>query len=180
MHKMDIKNRIDKFFDGTLTYEEEQELYLYLCSNEAPAELQGDKDAIMAMCTDINDYTLPVNARERLVQILDTLEDDACKQPCVPVNGAKKVPLFVWHCVAVAVVILYFFVVPSINIANPDNNGIAYEQDTFDNPEEAMECVRSAFGELFLAVNTTRQNALEIGNALEESAVIVDCREPKQ
>lgn len=175
MHNMDIKNRIDQFFDGALTYEEEQELYLYLCNNDVPVELHSDKEAVMAMCTDINDYTMPAHAQERLVQMLDALEDN---EACVPsARAARKMPLFVWHSLAVAaVVIIAFIVVPSINIATADNHGIAYEQDTFDNPEEAMECVKSAFSELFIAVSATRQNAVEIGCVLEESAAIPNHR----
>lgn len=36
------------------------------------------------------------------------------------------------------------------------------EEDTFDNPEEAMQCAKVAFGRLCLAINTTQNNAKEI------------------
>ncbi|MBR1946615.1 MAG: hypothetical protein IKA35_00860, partial [Bacteroidaceae bacterium] len=100
---MDLKSRIDGFFNGTLTYDEEQELYLYLCSNDVPPSLQRDKEAILALCTDTNDYTLPAGARERLTDMLDALNNaspvvvTAAEQPVTPIKKTKKVAIYIWY-----------------------------------------------------------------------------------
>lgn len=185
---MDLTNRIEQFFDGTLTFEEEQELYLYLCSNEVPPALQRDKEAIMALCADTNDYTLPAGAAERLSAMLDALNEEqhpiiaGKKQPSVSAGRLKMIPINVWRYVAVAagVALVITFSVATMQQLSQDEYTVAYEQDTFDNPEEAMECAKSALGELFLAMNTTRQNAKEIGNTLEDVTTMIGNRIPKQ
>ncbi len=184
---MDLRNRIEQFFNGTLTFEEEQELYLYLCSNDVPPALQRDKEAIMVLCADTNDYTLPAGATKRLSAMLDTLDEElhpvtaSDKQPTVPAGGFKKIPIYVWRSVAVAAVILLLFMlaVTTVQQSSQDEYSVAYEQDTFDNPEDALECAKSALGELFLAMNTTRQNAKEIGNTLENASTMINNHLPK-
>ena len=36
------------------------------------------------------------------------------------------------------------------------------EKDTFDNPEDALRCLKAAFNDIGLAVNSTQQNLKEI------------------
>ena len=38
------------------------------------------------------------------------------------------------------------------------------EEDTFDNPEDAVECFKGALGNMMLAVNTTRENTRKMEN----------------
>lgn len=184
---MDLTNRIEQFFNGTLTFEEEQELYLYLCSNEVPPALQRDKEAIIALCADTNDYTLPAGAAERLSAMLETFDKEQQaivageKHSSVTAGGLKRIPIYVWYSTAVAAVIVLAFMLtlPVMEQAPKEDYTVACEQDTFDNPEEALECAKSALGELFLAMNTTRQNAKEIGNTLESATTMINNHLPK-
>lgn len=137
---MDLKSRIDGFFNGTLTYDEEQELYLYLCSNDVPPSLQRDKETILALCTDANDYTLPTGARERLTAMLDALNNaspvavTAVEQPVAPVKKVKRIPKYIWCLAAVAAVValIILLCLPRVQTSVNEDVGMAYEQDSAD------------------------------------------------
>jgi hypothetical protein len=43
------------------------------------------------------------------------------------------------------------------------------EEDTFDNPEDAMRCFKVACGDMLLAINAARNNTYEIENVLEKT-----------
>jgi hypothetical protein len=43
------------------------------------------------------------------------------------------------------------------------------EEDTFDNPEDAMRCFKVACGDMLLAMNAVRNNTCEIGDVLEKT-----------
>lgn len=137
---MDLKSRIDGFFSGTLTYDEEQELYLYLCSNDVPPSLQRDKEAILALCTDANDYTLPTGSCERLTAMIDTLADVppvvaiGVEQPVTTVKKTNRVPIYIWCFAAVAavVVLVILLCVPRTQPAANKDIGVAYEQGVSD------------------------------------------------
>ena len=47
------------------------------------------------------------------------------------------------------------------------------DKDTFDNPEEAMQCLKAAYGDMMLAVNTARDNTREACLSLEQSQVVL-------
>ena len=45
------------------------------------------------------------------------------------------------------------------------------EEDTFDNPEEAMQCFMAAYDDIMFAMNTARDNTREAHQALEQSVI---------
>jgi hypothetical protein len=47
------------------------------------------------------------------------------------------------------------------------------DKDTFDNPEEAMQCLMAAYGDMMLAVNTARDNTREACLSLEQSQAVL-------
>ena len=47
------------------------------------------------------------------------------------------------------------------------------DKDTFDNPEEAMQCLMAAYGDMRLAVNAARDNTREACLSLEQSQTII-------
>ncbi len=137
---MELKSKIDKFFNGTLTYDEEQELYLYLCSNDVPAEMQRDKETIIALCTDANDYTLPIGASERLIAMLDALGDASpvattiAKQHVKPASNNKRVAVYICGFAAIAAVVVFLFMLclPQTQTIADEELGVAYEQEPPD------------------------------------------------
>ena len=44
-----------------------------------------------------------------------------------------------------------------------------YEEDTFDNPVDAMKCFKGACGDVLLAINTAGENTRDIGDVIKES-----------
>lgn len=46
------------------------------------------------------------------------------------------------------------------------------DKDTFDNPEEAMQCLMEVYNDIMLAMNTARDNTHEVHQALTQSVMI--------
>lgn len=185
-----LRNMIEGFFNAELTVEEEQELYRYLCENDVPASLYKDKEAIMALCSEEQPSMLPAGADLRLEAMLDALAEN--EEPGITdersTTKARKpilrVSRIVWHGAAVAAVAVlavgYLFVrneeqlpvehagqvVMGSQVAAAEAELYEPEEDTFDNPEDAMRYFKAAMGDIRFAFNTTKKNTHEIGNTL--------------
>jgi hypothetical protein len=183
-----LKDWMERFFDAELTVDEERELYRYLCANEVSAELRKDREVILALySTAEEDIELPEGAVERLEAMLDGLEemkeeletDDSVtsEKP----NKIFKIPipryLFRAACAA-AVVAIVFLAIPYGDNNHTDEATVLamvddVDKDTFDNPEEAMQCLMAAYGDMMLAVNTARDNTREACLSLEQSQAVL-------
>lgn len=183
-----LKDWMERFFDAELTVDEERELYRYLCANEVSAELRKDREVILALySTAEEDIELPEGAAERLEAMLDGLEemkgelqtDDSVtsEKP----NKIFKIPipryLFRAACAA-AVVAIVFLAIPYGDNNHTDEATVLamvddVDKDTFDNPEEAMQCLMAAYGDMMLAVNTARDNTREACLSLEQSQAVL-------
>ena len=181
---MDIGKLIEQYFEGTLSFEEEEALCSYLRENEVPEPMQRDKEAVLAMCACVDDLSLPQGAAARLEAMLDELESNSLavgesgQQSTVPIIKKKKVPI-VWRvAVAAAVALLVLLALPR----GGETESLATilteqpEEDTFDNPEDAMLCFKAAFGDMLLAANTTQRNARTIGAELQQVAIMSGMR----
>lgn len=176
---MDVRNRIEQFFAGTLSLEEEQELYCYLCNNKVPVEMQRDKEAVIALCEDIADYTLPEGAEKRLEAMLDELErqtvtasnnESTVEQPF---RKTRKIPIPVWWGVAIAASVAI-----AVIISLPREKGITadkyakYETDTYRTVVEASPSANRMMRTLTLAMNNADKNLEQISEnfslAIEE------------
>ena len=188
-----LKDWMERFFDAELTVDEERELYHYLCANEVSAELRKDREVILALCSTMEeDIELPEGAAERLEAMLDGLEEmkTHLNPPCE--GGPKKVrPRYTlphregWGgsfllraACAAAVVAVLFLVIPYGSNKYADEKAMLamvddVDKDTFDNPEEAMQCLMAAYGDMMLAVNTARDNTREACLSLEQSQAVL-------
>ena len=188
-----LKDWMERFFDAELTMDEERELYRYLCANEVSAELRKDREVILALCsTAEEDIELPKGAVERLEAMLDGLEKmrTHLNPPCE--GGLKKVrPRYTlphregWGgsfllraACAAAVVAIVFLAIPYGDNNHTDEATVLamvddVDKDTFDNPEEAMQCLIAAYGDMMLAVNTARDNTREACLSLEQSQAVL-------
>ena len=188
-----LKDWMGRFFNAELTVDEERELYHYLCANEVSAELRKDREVILALCSAMEeDIELPEGAAERLEAMLDGLEEmkTHLNPPC---EGGLEAPprrrtlppregwggsfLFRAACAA-AVVAIVFLAIPYGDNKHTDKATILamvddVDKDTFDNPEEAMQCLKAAYGDMMLAVNTARDNTREACLSLEQSQVVL-------
>ena len=188
-----LKDWMERFFDAELTVDEERELYRYLCANEVSAELRKDREVILALySTAEEDIELPKGAVERLEAMLDGLEEmrTHLNPPCE--GGLKKVRprytlphregwggSFLLRAVcAAAVVAIVFLAIPYGDNNHTDEATVLamvddVDKDTFDNPEEAMQCLMAAYGDMMLAVNTARDNTREACLSLEQSQAVL-------
>ena len=180
MEEKELKMMIERFFDAELTVEEERALCRYLRDNDVPAELRKDRDAVIALCGEPADVQLPVGAMERLEALIDGLEpqQEQCITDCIVVVEKKKrllkIPRYAAvAATAVAMVVMAYIFIPSENLSSPESTEELmteiYEEDTFDNPEDAMRCVQMAFANVQHAVTATQMNVSEIGSILKQS-----------
>ena len=183
-----LKDWMERFFDAELTVDEERELYRYLCANEVSAELRKNREVILALCSTMEeDIELPEGAVERLEAMLDGLEEMKGElQTNDSVTSEKpnkifKIPipryLFRAACAA-AVVGIVFLAIPYGDNNHTDEATVLamvddVDKDTFDNPEEAMQCLMAAYGDMMLAVNTARDNTREACLSLEQSQAVL-------
>ena len=181
MEKEILKDWIERFVNAELTLDEELELYRYLCENEVPTELRKDKEAIIALCGEPEEVELPKGAAQRLEAMLDELEEMQTRlnPPCEErVEGTRPryslPPRKEWGtfllrvaCV-VGVAVALFLALPE-DKDKPLLAEVYEEEDTFDNPEEAMQCFMAAYNDIMFAMNTARDNTREVHQALEQS-----------
>ena len=180
-----LKDWMERFFDAELTVDEERELYRYLCANEVSAELRKDREVILALCsTAEEDIELPEGAAERLEAMLDGLEADAKRASVATTGGlppqrssAKLIPRgassFLLRAACVAGVAIALFVMLPDRVTEPLLTEVYEEEDTFDNPEEAMQCLMAAYGDIQYAMNATQRHTHEAYQTLEQSQSII-------
>lgn len=186
-----IKIMIERFFNAELSAKEERELCCFLREHDVPAELRKDKECIIALCGKDEDIASIPGAEARLEAMLDTLAEDEERQVTDghSISKAKrrilKVPRLAWYSAAAAVVLVVSLLfmdnegmhpaqhtgqdakIVQVTLSEPEPDEL--EEDTFDNPEDAMKCFKAAMGDIKLALNTTEKNTREISDALNEA-----------
>lgn len=193
MEERYLKDMIERFFNVELTVEEEQALCRYLRENEVPTELRKDKEAIIALCGEPEEVELPQGAAQRLEAMLDELEE---VQTCLSPRSSEDIQLVSQHrftmlrmtkyllraaCVAAVVALSYVVFTYEDSVHTDEvawttiHSDIDEEEDTFDNPEDAMQCLMAAYKDVMLVMNATRDNAREAHRTLEYSAAT--CRD---
>lgn len=178
-----IESMIERFFDASLSIEEERELCRYLRENDVPDELRKEKEALLALCDDEISVEIPEGFEDRLETMIDSLEKEVKHQAVAEKRTERntsvllRVPRFVWRSAAAVAVfaIGYIFMSESWELTENDDTipvvvAEQPEKDTFDNPEDAMKCFKAAFGDIKIAMNATLQNARGIGNVIELSS----------
>ena len=184
MEKEILRDRIERFFNAELTLDEERELYRYLCENEVPTELRKDKEAIIALCGNIDEeVSLPEGAIQRLETMLDGLEEmqtrliphneDESKgtNPRYTLPPRKGWSSFLLRAACVAGVAVALFLALPDSKDEPTLAEVYEEEDTFATPEEAMQCLMAAYEDVMYAMNTTRDNTREAHQTLTQSVM---------
>ena len=183
MEKEILRDWIERFFAAELTMAEERELYRYLCENEVPTEFREDKEAIIALCGEPEEVELPEGAAQRLEAMLDELEEmqarlnPPCEEGVEGTHPRYSLPprkgwgAFLLRAACVAGVAVALFLALPEGKDNPLFAEVYEEEDTFDTPEEAMQCFMAASDDLMFAMNTARDNTREAHQALSQSVM---------
>ena len=177
MEEKELTRMIEGFFEATLTPEEERRLCSYLRNNDVPVSLLKDKELILSLCHEPQEYpALPDGAAERLEAMLDSAQLQADKKKA---TKRKKAPSILWYaatmaaaCIA-ATILLY-----SGGTAVQGNETVlyeAYERDTYSTPQEAMQCMQAVLGDLRLSANNTQRNIQAVSAGLKQSTFIHCC-----
>lgn len=185
MEKEILRDWIERFFAAELTMAEERELYRYLCENEVPTEFRKDKEAIIALCGEPEEVELPEGAAQRLEAMLDELEEmqtrlnPPCEEGAEGTHPRYSLPprkgwgAFLLRAACVAGVAVALFLALPEGKDKPLLAEVYEEEDTFDNPEEAMQCLMAAYGDIQYAMNATQRHTHEAYQTLEQSQSII-------
>lgn len=186
-----LKIMIERFFNAELSAEEERELCCFLREHNVPDELRKDKETIIALCGEDTEIDLPAGAEARLEEMLDSLAEDE-ERLLANERSAPKIqrrilgiPRFVWHSAATAAMLVLCYLLVNnkeqvpvhhsgqtadiIQITFSEPEAYEIEENTFDNPEDAMRCFKAAMSEIQLAFITTEKNTQEIGKTLTKA-----------
>ena len=183
MEEKDLVIRIEQFFNAELSVEEERELCRYLSENEVPSGLRKDKEAILMLCGYGMDVELPAGAQERIEAMIDALASEEVQpvadEVVVERAGRRtfKIPRIVWQGAAAAAVLVAGYMFMDDDVLSPGAQSLQDaglyaelpEEDTFDNPADAMECFKGAFENMMLVVNTTHKNSRKMENNLNKA-----------
>ena len=183
MEEKDLVIRIEQFFNAELSVEDERELCRYLSENEVPSGLRKDKEAILLLCGYGMDVELPAGAQERIEAMIDALASEEVQpvadEVVVERAGRRtfKIPRIVWQGAAAAAVLVAGYMFMDDDVLSPgaqsqQDAGLYAElpeEDTFDNPADAMECFKGAFENMMLVVNTTHKNSRKMENNLNKA-----------
>lgn len=179
MEKEKLDMMIERFFNAELSVEEERELCRYLREHDVPAELRKDKEAIIALCGEEHEVVLPSGAEARLEAMLDTLaEDENFNAADESGAGAAKrrilkIPRLVWHGAAAVALLAVGYIFMDDNVQSHGQQQTTVveftDEDTFDNPEDAMKCFMIAVGDMQQAMAFTFSNAKEMRETLKSS-----------
>lgn len=185
MEDKELKRMIERFFDAELSVDEERMLCRYLRENDVPAELRKDKEVVLALCSEVNvESVLPSGATERLEAMLDELEQKQEYWNIGKGNVAKperkifKIPRYISHSIVAAAVVVMAYILMVANNnefiydSKADTVALLNEEDTFDNPEDAMQCLKLVFGDMQHATAIAHANTKKIGAVLELSATM--------
>ncbi len=179
MDEKKIKIMIERFFDAELSIDEERKLYCYLCENDVPDELRKDKEAIIALCSHPTSSAASDEAFARLEAMIDALDTRQQALPVEPRSAQApkrriiKIPRALYRGFAAAAIFAAGFFIFTNTRQQTDCELIAMtEEDTFDTPEEAIECVRESFDLVLMAANSTNRSRRAIGTTLEQSIAI--------
>jgi hypothetical protein len=161
-----IRQKLQHFYDGTSTAEEEEELMEFFAhARELPEDLMADKMMFASMSrAKSEEQEVPDNLEERLLAKVDEWEkatqgrtvsmtdaEDGTKKGKVVSLPFLKSPVFRHIAASVAIVAglgIYF-------ATSYDNDTqIAYDKDTYSNPDEAYEKSAKALALFSRAIET--------------------------
>lgn len=174
MEEKELTRMIEGFFEATLTPEEEHRLCSYLLNNDVPVSLLKDKELILSLCHEPQEYpALPDGAAERLEAMLDGAQSQADKKNK---TKRKRTPSILWYAATMAAACIAATILLYSGGTAVQGNGTvqyeAYERDTYSTPQEAMQCMQAVLGDLRLSANNTQKNIKAVSAGLKQSTFI--------
>ncbi len=146
---METRELIENFYDGCTTAAEENELRRRLCNEPLPADIEREKELLLAMLPAAE--AAPAQLAERLSQLIDAASEREEK------SRRKRVRLYTWSSsVAAAAVLLLCLFAPTTQ----------QPRDTFSTPEEAAVHINEAFAHLASIIGRGAESQREVAGHL--------------
>lgn len=134
MESVEIKELLDKYWDGNTTIEEEEHLKKYFSEEETPDHLEGVATLFRTFNADRKFKTLDDSFDEKLFQAIE--------------NSKRKKPNKYWLQVAASVLLLIgaTFVTKSLlpNDVSKNSAQVEVVEDTYQDPQLAFEQTKEA------------------------------------
>lgn len=152
-----IKEIIDRFFNGATSIEEEYELRRRLCEEQLPADVAHEKELLLAMLP--TPCEVPQGMESRLNNLIDTLaaNKEAKAMPHPMKKSSKARRIIICTLATAAAIALTFALYPERQ----------RPKDTFTSPEEAAIYINETFNHLSMVVNSSRNNCINAAAHLQ-------------
>ena len=129
MNVNEIKTLIDKYYEGTTTENEEQQLKAFFASGEVPAEMLDEKAFFNAFL--MPEPTIPVHLEKRIEHQID-----GWNMVEKTVSRRARTISMRWISGIAASIVLVVSVAVFIN-SRADQHEYVVQEDTYDNPQDA-------------------------------------------
>lgn len=127
----EIRKRLDRFYLGETTLEEEKMLYAYFSSHTVPEEFLPDKELFLTMGSGENNVHVPEDLNQKIIDSIDRVERKATRTRRISVFSLSG--LAAGLLIMIAVYLFYIRTDTSPMMA--DNQMV----DTYENPLDAYE-----------------------------------------
>lgn len=156
----DIKDLIERYFEGTTSIEEEFELRRRLCSEELPPDVEREKELLLTLLP--IPCEVPQGMEDRLNNFIDNLAAKEKTGTATPLpRRTKRLPAArraaIYALGTAAAIAMIFSIVPREE----------QTKDTFSNPAEAAIHINKAFGHLAFVMNSARTGEREVATHLQ-------------
>ena len=145
-----MRDLIERFFDGATSIEEEYRLRRILEEENLPADIEREKNMLLAMLP--VPCEIPAGMEARLNNLIDSLaaNEEAKKAPHPTKKPSKARRIIIYTLATAAAIALTFALHPEEQ----------RPKDTFTSPEEAAIYINDTFNHLSMVVNSSRENCI--------------------
>lgn len=158
----EIRKRLDRFYLGETTLEEEKMLYAYFSSHTVPEEFLPDKDLFLTMGSGEDSVPVPEDLNQKIIDSIDRVERKATRTRRISVFSLSG--LAAGLLIMIAVYLFYIRTDTSPMLA--DNQMV----DTYENPLDAYEEAKRTLAYVSAKLNHGTSELEEVQKQVSKTA----------
>jgi hypothetical protein len=158
----EIRKRLDRFYLGETTLEEEKMLYEYFSSHTVPEEFLPDKDLFLTMGSGEDAVPVPEDLNQKIIDSIDRVERKATRTRRISVFSLSG--LAAGLLIMIAVYLFYIRTDTSPMLA--DNQMV----DTYENPLDAYEEAKRTLAYVSAKLNHGTSELEEVQKQVSKTA----------